>query len=204
MTLSEGLIPFLLATLAIEITPGPNMAWLALLSATAGRGAGFAAVAGIALGLGVQALLAALGVAAAVATWPELYRVLHLAGVGFLFWLAFESWRDAGNPAHHLPGGGEGASDGFRRGLVANLLNPKAALFFVTILPGFLAASDGVEVALALSAVYLVVATLVHGMIVLVAGGLQGWLADPVVSVRMHQIQAIALVLVAIWLLWRG
>lgn len=202
--LSETFVPFLLASLAIEVTPGPNMAWLALLSATAGRGAGFAAVAGIALGLGVQALLAALGVAAAVAAWPKLYLVLHLAGVVFLIWLALESWRDAGNPAHHLPGGGEGATDGFRRGLIANLLNPKAALFFVTILPGFLAAADGVEVALTLSTIYVAVATVVHGLIVVAAGGLRGWLADPAVSVRMHQFQAFALLAVAIWLLWKG
>lgn len=204
MTLTEAVAPFLLAALAIELTPGPNMAWLALLSATAGRGPGLAAVLGVALGLGLQALLAALGVAAAIAAWPELYRVLHLAGVGFLLWLAFESWRDAGNRAHHLPGGGESAGDGFRRGLIANLLNPKAMIFFVTILPGFLAASDGVRAALILSTLYLAIATLVHLGIVLAAGSLRGWLANPAVSVRMHQLQTLALIGVAVWLLSKG
>jgi threonine/homoserine/homoserine lactone efflux protein len=200
----EGLLSFLLTALVLEITPGPNMAWLALLTATAGRGAGLAAVAGITLGLALQAVLAALGVAAAMAAWPELYAALHLAGVAFLLWLAWESWRDAGNPAHHLPGGGETGADGFRRGLVSNLLNPKAAVFFVTVLPGFLYAGAGTEDALVLSAVYLAVATLVHGAIVAVAGGLRERLADPATSVRMHQIQAMALVSVALWLFWRG
>ena len=204
MTLTEGVAPFLLAAVAIEVTPGPNMAWLALLSATAGRGPGLAAVLGVALGLAMQALLAALGVAAAIAAWPGLYRGLHLAGVGVLLWLAFESWRDAGNPAHHLPGGGESAGAGFRRGLVTNLLNPKAMIFFVTILPGFLAEGDGVRVALFLSGLYLAIATLVHLGIVLAAGSLRGWLANPAVSVRMHHLQTLALIGVAVWLLSKG
>jgi threonine/homoserine/homoserine lactone efflux protein len=188
----------------MEITPGPNMVWLALLSATAGRNAGLAAVAGVALGLAAQATLAALGAAALLQVWPGLYTALHIGGIGFLIWLAFESWRDAGDPTHHLPGGGESGMTGFNRGLVTNLLNPKAALFFVTVLPGFLAAEAGASEALTLSAIYVGVATAVHLIIVIAAGGLRGWLADPAVSVRMHRVQALALLGVALWLLWRG
>jgi threonine/homoserine/homoserine lactone efflux protein len=201
---TDALISFILAALVMEITPGPNMVWLALLSATAGRNAGLAAVAGIALGLTVQATLAALGVAALLRTWPSLYTALHIAGIGFLIWLAFESWRDAHDPTHHKPGGGESGLTGFNRGLITNLLNPKAALFFVTVLPGFLASAAGPSEALTLSAIYVGIATVVHFIIVIAASGLQGWLADPAVSVRMHKVQALALLGVALWLLWRG
>ena len=204
MDLPDQLGAFLLTALVLEVTPGPNMAWLALLSASAGRRAGLAAVSGVALGLTVQAILAAIGVAALVQLWPGLFQALHFAGVGFLVWLAWQSWRDAATPAHHLPGGGEGASDGFRLGLITNLLNPKAAVFFLTILPGFLVATDRVGDVLLLSAIYLAIATLVHLIIALAAGGLRPWLADPTVSVWMHRFQAVALVLVAIWLLGKG
>jgi threonine/homoserine/homoserine lactone efflux protein len=200
----ENLLSFLLTALVLEVTPGPNMVWLALLTATAGRRAGIAAAVGITLGLSLQAILATLGVAAAMAVWPGLYTALHLAGVGYLAWLAWESWRDAGNPAHHQPGGGETVRDGFWRGLISNILNPKAALFFVTVLPGFLEPGTGAQAALVLSAVYLAVATTVHGVIVIAAGGLRGWLSDPAVSIRMHQVQALALIGVALWLFWRG
>ena len=200
----ESLTSFLMTALVLELTPGPNMAWLALLTATAGRPAGLAAVAGIALGLAAQAALAVLGVAVVMAAWPGLYNAVQLAGVAYLLYLAAESLRDAGNPAHHLPGGGEDGSAGFRRGLVSNLLNPKAALVFVTVLPGFLSPEAGVGEAAALSAVYLGVATTVHLVIVLAAGSMRGWLADPVVSVRMHRIQALTLAAVALWLFWRG
>ena len=136
--------------------------------------------------------------------WPGLFRALQLAGIGYLLFLAWGSWRDAGNPAHHLPGGGEDGVAGFRRGLLTNLLNPKAALFFVTVLPGFLPVDADRFDGMILAALYLVVATAVHLAIVLAAGGLRGWLADPLVSVRMHRIQALALLAVALWLLGRG
>jgi threonine/homoserine/homoserine lactone efflux protein len=204
MPTSDILLSFLLTSLVLEVTPGPNMAWLALLTATAGRRAGLAALAGITLGLAVQAGLAALGVASVMTAWPALYTAFHLAGVSYLLWLAWESWRDAGDPAHHLPGGGERGVDGFRRGLMTNLLNPKAAVFFVTILPGFLDSGAGLREALSLSAIYLAVASAVHGVIVLAAGGFRGWLVDSAVSVRMHRVQALALVAVALWLFWRG
>ena len=200
----EGLTSFLLTALVLELTPGPNMAWLALLTATAGRRAGMAAVLGITLGLAVQAVLSAAGLAALLRAWPALFQALDVAGVAYLLYLALESWRDARNPAHHLPGGGEDGTTGFRRGLVTNLLNPKAALLFVTVLPGFLSAdASGTGVAV-LSAVYLAVALAVHLGIVLAAGTLRGALADPLVSVRMHQVQALALAAVALWLLGRG
>lgn len=197
-------LSFLIAALAIELTPGPNMTWLALLSATAGRSVGFAAVVGITLGLTLQALMAAIGVAALISAWPPLYTMLHLTGVGYLMWLGWESWRDAGRPAHHLDGGGETGRDGFRRGLIGNILNPKAAVFFVTVLPGFLRPGDGLSVTLALSAIYLAVATCIHTGIVAVSGGLRGWLADPAASVVMHRVQAFAMIGVAIWLFVRG
>ncbi|MFN3993794.1 MAG: LysE family translocator [Tabrizicola flagellatus] len=201
---ADALLSFLLTALVLELTPGPNMAWLALLATTSGPRAGLAAVLGITLGLAVQALLAATGVAVVVAAWPGLFQALHIAGVAYLLYLALESWRDAGNPAHHLPGGGEDGAAGFRRGLVTNLLNPKAALMFVTVLPGFLTADSGAWESAVLSAIYLVVAVVVHLMIVALAGTLRGPLADPVVSARMHRVQALTLAAVAAWLFWRG
>lgn len=200
----EGLTSFLVTVLVLELTPGPNMAWLALLTATAGRRAGLAAVAGITLGLVAQAVLAALGVAALLRVWPMLFQVLQVAGVTYLLYLALESWRDAGNPAHHLPGGGEDGAAGFRRGLVSNLLNPKAALLFVTVLPGFVPADDTGSGGAVLSVIYLAVALAVHLAIVLAAATVRGPLSDPVVSARMHRVQALTLAGVALWLYWRG
>ena len=64
-------LPFLITTMLIELTPGPNMAWLALTSATQGKRSGFAAVAGIATGLAILALASAMGLAALAAQLPS-------------------------------------------------------------------------------------------------------------------------------------
>ena len=83
---------FLVAAIVMEITPGPNMTWLALLSAREGRMAGLQAVAGIATGLTLLAVIAATGAAALISAWPPVYEALRWAGVIFLLYLAWETW----------------------------------------------------------------------------------------------------------------
>jgi threonine/homoserine/homoserine lactone efflux protein len=72
ITLSTAL-GFALTSLLIELTPGPNMTYLALVGVQAGRRAGYAAVAGVALGLEVIGLATALGLSAVIAASPLLY-----------------------------------------------------------------------------------------------------------------------------------
>ena len=124
------LLTFALTALIIEITPGPNMAYLAALSLSNGRRTGFAAVAGIALGLMAYGAAAALGLAALVDASRWLYEALRWAGVFYLPWLAWQAWSSESetSPATaraelNRPG------VAFRRGLITNLLNPKAAIF---------------------------------------------------------------------------
>lgn len=197
-----GLLAFALTSFLIELTPGPNMAYLALVAATEGRRQGYAAVAGVALGLAVLGLAAALGLAAVIEGSPFAYQLLRWLGVGYLLWLAWEAWQGA----EKAEGSGEtGVSLAryFQRGLVTNLLNPKAALFFVAVLPGFLPLAPGLGDTLTLSAVYVIVATLVHGGLVAVAGAAQVWLGDPRRAGQVRRAMALALVGVAIWMVAR-
>ena len=84
----ETLAAFVLASLVIELTPGPNMTYLALLAARHGRRPGYAAVVGVAVGLGVLGLLASLGLATLLQSSPPLYGVLRWGGVAYLLYLA--------------------------------------------------------------------------------------------------------------------
>lgn len=179
------------------------MIWLGLLAATEGRRTAFAAVAGIALGLTVQGVLAALGLGVVFQAYPAAYQSLRWAGVAYLLWLAWESWHDASNPAHHQPGGGETPAEAFRAGLLTNLLNPKAALFYLAILPGFLPALAGRTEAGLLVGLYLAVATAVHLGIVLAAAATRRLIDTPHTSARLHRLQAVALVLVSFWVIWK-
>jgi threonine/homoserine/homoserine lactone efflux protein len=203
-----GLIPgltaptaalFLGTALLIELTPGPNMAYLAVLAATEGRRPGLAAVAGVALGLTLLGLLAALGLAAVVGASPPLSAGLRWAGVAYLLWLAWEAWRDAAaDQAESLD---QTLAGYFGRGLMTNLLNPKAAAFYVTVLPPFLNPDAAVlPQTLTLSALYVLVATLVHGTIVMFAGSAARLLTDTAQERRLRRIGAATLVGVALWL----
>lgn len=170
---------FALAVLLIELTPGPNMAWLSGLAATEGRRAGLAAVAGVALGLLANGVLAALGLAALLAAAPKAWHALQWAGAVMMTVLAVEAWRGAGRTAVPRPPG-RIAARAFATGAFINLLNPKAYLFFLVVAPRFLGGSAlNLASALTLAAVSAGIATCVHLLIVMAGSRAHGWLADP-------------------------
>ena len=194
---------FAVTSALIELTPGPNMAYLALVAATEGRRPGLAAVAGVALGLSLVGLAAALGLAAMIAASDLLYQGLRWAGVFYLLWLAWDGWRDAEEAIEHAP---LGSTMGvyFKRGLITNLLNPKAAVFYIAVLPGFLVSPGSVTFqTLTLSAVFVAVATAIHTAIVLLAGSARPLLEDPRRSKIIRRVLALALAGVAIWFAWK-
>lgn len=161
------ILPFLIAVLLIELTPGPNMGWLALVAAGRGRGAGLAAVAGVTLGLTVWMLAATAGLTQALLRASALYQGLRWAGVAFLLWLAWEAWRVP--PDRRAPVDPATQRGLFLRGLTGNLLNPKAAVFYVALLPGFIRPDHGAAwgQALWLGGGHILIAVVVHVAIVL-------------------------------------
>lgn len=194
------LLSFALASLLIELTPGPNMTWLALVAAGEGRRRGYAAVAGVALGLAVLGLAAAFGVAELLQRSTIAYEILRWAGGLFLLYLAWDGWRGNGDVAQT---GNGSNSIYFLRGLVTNMLNPKAALFYVAVLPTFLdPARPLLGQTLALSAVYVSVATVVHAGIVTAAGALTAFTQKPGREIATRRVLSSLLALVAVWLIW--
>ncbi|WP_113132251.1 LysE family translocator [Hyphomicrobiales bacterium] len=194
------LLPFLLTSFIIELTPGPNMAYLAMVAASEGRRPGMATVAGVALGPALVGFAASFGVAEFVGQSDMLYGALRWAGVGFLLYLAFDAWNGNGEEAGPS---GKPVSFYFRRGLITNLLNPKAALFFVTVLPTFVDdARPLLPQNLTLAAIYVGVATAVHAAIVLLAGALEPVLNSPSRERLVRRVLALMLAAVAIWFGW--
>jgi threonine/homoserine/homoserine lactone efflux protein len=199
ITLSTALA-FALTSLLIELTPGPNMTYLALVGVQAGRRAGYAATLGVALGLGLVGVATALGLSALIAASPMLYAVLRWVGVAYLLYLAWEAWRDSAR-LDDVPIETDGRF--FMRGLITNLLNPKAAVFYVAVLPTFLDPTyPAAGQALALSAIYVLVATAVHATIVTLASFLRPLLVNKRVMAAAGKLFAFALVCVALWLAW--
>lgn len=198
----ETLAAFILTSAVIELTPGPNMAWLAIVAATEGRRPGFAAVGGVALGLALVGIAAALGLAAVITASPLLYGTLRWGGVFYLLWLAWDGWRDGGDGIEKMPFGARMLRY-FRRGLITNLLNPKAAVFYIAVLPAFVdPAREVLAETITLSMIYVAVATAIHAAIVTLAGLARHVLDDPRRSRIVRRVLSALLALIAIWFAW--
>ena len=199
--LPSSLLAFALTCAIIEITPGPNMGYLAALTLARGWLAGMAAVAGVALGLAIYGLAAALGLAALIERSSLLYEVLRWAGIGYLGWLAWEAWSEPDDIAPDAAGGHDvELRTAFRRGLVTNLLNPKVGIFYVAVVPTFVTATDRVLAqTLVLSGIFVLIATAIHSSIVLLASRLHDYLADPAWRRPVRRVLALALAAIAVW-----
>jgi threonine/homoserine/homoserine lactone efflux protein len=192
---------FLITCFIVELTPGPNMGWLAALSLASGRKAGLSAVAGIALGLAAIGLIVALGLAEIVERVPVVYQILRWGGIAWLLWLAFDAWRESDVASASSQEEGTFAFSHFRRGLITNLLNPKAAIFYLALLPTFVGDAKGSPLGeeLALVAIYVAVATAVHGMIVLFAARLRPVLMGGAHERLIRRVLALSLAAFAVW-----
>ena len=196
-------LAFLSASLLIELTPGPNMSYLAVLTLGEGRRAGLAAVASVGLGLLAAGFLAALGLAALINQSPVLYSALRWGGVIYLLWLAFETW--TGRDGHPSETTFAITHDWryFRRGLITNLLNPKAAVFYLTVLPLFLDQKlPTLAQTMALTVAYAFIATSIHALIVMLAASARPLLEDQTSMQTVRRVLALALAGIALWVLW--
>ncbi|MBU6165289.1 MAG: LysE family translocator [Alphaproteobacteria bacterium] len=154
------------------------MAWLAALAATEGRRSGLAAVAGVALGLLANGVLAALGLVALLQAAPQLLWALRLAGAGMMLWLAISAWRDADAPVDQGKLA-QGSPQSFLAGALINLLNPKAYMFFVVVAPQFMGGRTlDLPAALLLAGISTGIATAIHLAIVATGAQAQALLQD--------------------------
>ena len=202
MNISE----YIIAVLALELTPGPNIAYLATLALTRGRVAGLAAVLGVACGLGLHVLVAALGVAALVEKFPVVYEALRWIGVGYLLYLAWYAWRPASETSLDPLEDSPGVGPFFWQGLLSNVLNPKSVMFFISVVPNFVVTQNGwssipMQMAL-LGSIYVAIATAIHTSIVMLASHMRNFTMRERRRDAMRKVLAVALVFVAIWLAW--
>ncbi len=181
MISTAALIGISIVALGIVLTPGPNMIYLVSRSITQGRRAGLISLLGVAAGFFVYLAAAALGLAAVFVAVPAAYTALKIAGGLYLLWLAWQAVRPGGvsafSPKEGMPI--DRPRRLFTMGLVTNLLNPKIAVLYVTLLPQFIDPDRGAVVAqsLMLGGVQIIIALTVNALIVIFAGALATFLS---------------------------
>ena len=134
---------FVLATLTLNVTPGPDMFYVIARAAGQGRSAGVVSALGIAAGCVVHTLLVACGIAGLLRTAPAAFEVIKYAGAAYIVYLGVRALRGR----RHSEAGPRVAPSClgtvFVQGALTNLLNPKVALFFLAFLPQFADGSRG-------------------------------------------------------------
>jgi threonine/homoserine/homoserine lactone efflux protein len=174
------LIAFALVSLGMVLTPGPNMIYLISRSICQGRKAGLISLGGVALGFVFYMLCAAFGITALVMAVPYAYDGLRVGGALYLLYLAWQAIRPGGRSpfqVRDLPV--DGPRRLFAMGFVTNLLNPKIAVMYLSLLPQFLSPEHGsiLGQSLMLGTTQILVSITVNAAIAMTAGSIAAFLA---------------------------
>jgi threonine/homoserine/homoserine lactone efflux protein len=176
----ERLGLFAFAVLLLVLTPGP--VWIYLISRTLaqGRRAGYFSLLGVIAGVIVHVLLAALGLSVVLLAIPLAFDAIKLAGAAYLLWLAVSTLRGGGMNFEAQPLAAVPDRVLLRQGFIASTLNPKVAVFYLSLFPQFIDPGAGSVFAqsLLLGVVHVSISTLFDALLVTIAGALASWFAS--------------------------
>lgn len=176
------LLPYLAVIAVLTVTPGPDMLLVLRNGIRDGSAAAWATGLGCCAGIAVHATLAVLGLSAILAASSEAFTVVKVAGAAYLVFLGVQAIRSSFEQRRSLAPGAERTGSAFRQGLVSNLLNPKIALLFLTLLPQFVGSGEPrVATTAALAAIFLAIAVLWWRAFSLAIGPLGRFLSRPAV-----------------------
>jgi threonine/homoserine/homoserine lactone efflux protein len=171
--ISASAAGLVLTAAAMVLTPGPNMMYLVSRGISQGRRAGWISLMGTELGFVIYMTMANLGLAAVFKAVPWLYIGFKAAGALYLAFLAWKTLRPGGRGIFETQVlQHDSASKLFWTGLATNLLNPKAAVMYIALIPQFIDPSMGhvVEQGFALAIIHIAVSTMLNGLIIFGAG----------------------------------
>ncbi len=179
MVASSSLLGFALLALGMVLTPGPNMVYVVSRSICQGRRAGLISLAGVGLAFIAYMLAAALGISSLLMALPFAYDALRFGGALYLGYLAWQALKPGGRSpfaVQNLPV--DSPRRLFAMGFMTNLLNPKAALLYLSLLPQFIDPTTGNVFAQAvlLGSVQIAISLSVNGLLALAAGSIAGFL----------------------------
>ncbi|WLD91575.1 LysE family translocator [Alkalihalobacillus sp. AL-G] len=133
---------FLVASILLTITPGPDFMFVFAQSVSQGKKAGLATGLGLCTGLVGHTLAAAIGISAIIYQSSLAFNVIKLAGAIYLLYMAVQAFRETSEPEEQKSERYT-SSALYRKGIFMNLLNPKVSIFFLAFLPQFVAVGEG-------------------------------------------------------------
>ena len=205
MTSTPQFLIFAGAALLMAVTPGPNMIYLISRSICQGRAAGLMSWIGVVLGFTTHMLCASIGLTALFMAVPLGYEILKFGGAIYLLWLAWQAVRPgARSPleAKNLPP--EPPRKLFMMGLLTSILNPKVAIFYLSVLPQFISPEFGsvLTQSLMLGITQVCIGSSVNLIVTLSAAAIAGWFSNkPLWLAAQRYVMGLVLGLLAVKLL---
>lgn len=172
---------FFTAAVLLNLSPGPDMAFILGQTAKRGVKSGFAAMFGIWTGAFVHVIFAALGLSAILATSAVAFSAVKWIGAAYLIWLGIQALRSKGiKMSDSSQVASKASMKIFKQGVLVAVLNPKVAIFFLAFLPQFVEAGAGpVGGQLFLhGTLIIVVAAFIEPPLILIGGKLTGYLSN--------------------------
>nr|WP_269330531.1 LysE family translocator [Kineosporia babensis] len=142
----QQLVPFLAVALVLTLTPGPDMALVLRNGVRGGSRVAWWTGLGCCAGIAGYAAASAIGLAAILAASATAFLIIKLLGAAYLIYLGVTAlWHARTKPDQHVEpaaAAAVGPGQAFRQGLLSNLLNPKIALIFLTLIPQFVSPGE--------------------------------------------------------------
>ncbi|MDR0806957.1 MAG: LysE family translocator [Enterobacteriaceae bacterium] len=173
------LLAFSILSLGMALTPGPNMLYLVSRSLSQGRTAGLISLLGVSLGYVLYMLCAAFGISALMLAVPYAYETLCFGGMVYLLYLAWQAIKPGGRSPFQVKNLPKDSNKKlFIMGLITNLLNPKIAIMYLSLLPQFITPNHGsvLTQSLILGAIQIVTAITINAIIAIMAGSIASFL----------------------------
>jgi threonine/homoserine/homoserine lactone efflux protein len=175
---STTILTFSLAAYLLIVIPGPAVLYVIARSIDQGRMAGMMSVLGIAVGAFVHTVAAAMGISAVLAASAFAFGIVKYLGAAYLVYLGISTLLKKPEKKETIVIEPLSHWHIFRQGIVVNVLNPKAALFFLAFLPQFTNPARGaVSLQMViLGLIFILIALISDGLYALLAGHIGGWL----------------------------
>ncbi|MDN4619097.1 LysE family translocator [Paenibacillus sp. PsM32] len=185
------MIAFAAVALGMVCAPGPNMIYLISRSVTQGRVAGVISLFGVVLAFVVYIVATMMGLSALFLTVPMLYTMIKWAGAVYLLWLAWKAIRPGSDRNILEPQALtiESPKKLFMMGFMTNLLNPKAAVLYVSLLPQFIDPARGSVLmqSATLGLIQISISFIINLLIVLVASQVVSWFGKRPIWLRVQR-----------------
>jgi threonine/homoserine/homoserine lactone efflux protein len=169
---------FVVAAVALLVTPGPAVLYIVARSVEQGRWAGLVSALGVHVGTLVHVAAAALGLSALLVSSALAFNVVKYLGAVYLVYLGLRRLLAPAAAAESAAAPPRTLRRLFAQGIVVNILNPKTALFFLAFLPQFVDPARG-QVGgqiLVLGLLFVVLGVVSDGLYAVLAGAAGGWL----------------------------